>query len=72
MSHARSHADHRDEKDAIELAHLRSLESHSGEPPLRKRRGFGRPRLLVVIGTALSLLALAGFIVIPFLYKALG
>ncbi|MBJ7535696.1 hypothetical protein JDN40_16430 [Rhodomicrobium vannielii ATCC 17100] len=42
------------------------------EPPLRKRRGFGRPRALVVIGTALSLVALAGFILIPYLYKASG
>ncbi|MFT4080423.1 hypothetical protein [Rhodomicrobium sp.] len=66
---AKAHPHHHKHRHGVENA---SLRFESEEPPLRKRRGFGRPHALVVIGTVLSLAALLGFVLIPYVYKAFG
>ncbi|MBT3071143.1 hypothetical protein KKP04_09700 [Rhodomicrobium sp. Az07] len=76
MTHPTHHPRHRAHREPEHTGQNAGTKFESGdlpgEPPLRKRRGFGRPHALVVIGTALSLIALAGFILIPYLYEAFG
>ncbi|KAI96279.1 hypothetical protein T281_00920 [Rhodomicrobium udaipurense JA643] len=71
-THRPHHPAHHETRHNEEKAARFESGDFSGEPPLRKRREFGRPHALVVIGTALSLVALAGFILLPYLYKASG